>query len=100
MSANAALAEQVLESPRLKTSAYAPIQQDPDKLSGMATLGAKRVPAAFLIDYLAGGQTVKEFVDDYDAVTEAEALAVLAVVKQAIEDGLLTGVKLRDEDTF
>ncbi len=100
MSVNVVLAEPVLERPRLIPLANKPIQQDPDKLSGMATIGAKRVPAAFLIDYLAGGQTVQEFADDYDAVTEAEALAVLAVVKQAINDGLLTGMQVRDEDSF
>lgn len=100
MSVNAVLVEQVLERPQLIPLASKPIQQDPDKLSGMATIGAKRVPAAFLVDYLAGGQTVQEFVDDYDAVTEAEALAVLAIVKQAINDGVLTGMQVRDEDTF
>ena len=97
--ANTAVAEQLCERQQSVTL-ISPIQQAPDKLRGMATIGAKRVPAAFLIDYLAGGQTVQEFVDDYDAVTEAEALAVLAIVKQAINDGALTGMQVRDEDTF
>ena len=75
----------------------APIQQDPEKLSGHPTIGAKRVPADILINYLAGGQTIHDFLSDYDAVTENEVLAVLGVIKQAILDGELTGIRLRDE---
>jgi uncharacterized protein (DUF433 family) len=78
----------------------APIQQDPEKLSGHPTIGAKRVPVDILINYLAGGQTIHDFLSDYDAVTESEVLAVLGVIKQAILDGELTGVQLRDEDPF
>jgi uncharacterized protein (DUF433 family) len=71
-----------------------PIQQDPEKLSGHPTIGAKRVPADFLINYLADGQTIHDFLNDYDAVTESEVLAVLGVIKQAILSGELTGVQL------
>jgi uncharacterized protein (DUF433 family) len=74
----------------------APIQQNPEKLSGHPTIGAKRVPADVLINYLAGGQTIHDFLSDYDAVTENEVLALLGVIKQAILDGDLTGTPLRD----
>ena len=77
-----------------------PIQQDPEKLGGHPTIGAARMQADVLINYLAGGYTVDEFLADYDGVTKQEALAVLGVVKQAILDGMLTGVPLRDEDSF
>jgi uncharacterized protein (DUF433 family) len=53
-----------------------------------------------LINYLASGKTIHDFLSDYDAVTENEVLAVLGVIKQAILDGELTGVRLRDEDPF
>ncbi len=76
----------------------APIQQNPEKLSGHPTIGAKRAPADVLINYLASGQTIDEFLSDYDAVTRDEVLAVLGVIKQAILDGELTGVRLRDEE--
>jgi hypothetical protein len=56
------------------------------------------VPADILINYLAGGQTIHDFLNDYDAVTENEVLAVLGVIKQAILDGELTGLRLRDEE--
>src|SRR5688572_20655222 len=90
MSANSDLSGHPIE--RQNTAAMmslpdAPIQQDPEKLSGHPTIGAKRVPADILINYLAGGQTIHDFLRDYDAVTETEALAVLGVIKQAILDG-------------
>lgn len=77
-----------------------PIQQDPDKLGGHPTIGAARVQADVLINYLASGSTIDEFLADYDAVSKDDVLAVLAVVKQAMLDGMLTGVRLRDENTF
>ena len=78
----------------------APIQQDPEKLGGHPTIGAKRVQADVLINYLAAGRTIQDFLDDYDAVTQDEVLAVLSVIKQAILDGTLTNVQVRDEDSF
>jgi uncharacterized protein (DUF433 family) len=84
----------------LAPGADAPIQQDPEKLGGHPTIGAKRVQADVLINYLARGRTIYDFLNDYDAVTEEEALAVLSVIRQAILDGTLTGVCLRDEDSF
>jgi uncharacterized protein (DUF433 family) len=78
----------------------APIQQDPEKLGGHPTIGAKRVQADVLINYLAAGRTIRDFLDDYDAVSQEEVLAVLRVIKQAILDGTLTNVQVRDEDSF
>jgi uncharacterized protein (DUF433 family) len=78
----------------------APIQQDPEKLNGHPTIGAKRVQADVLINYLAAGRTIQAFLDDYDAVAKDEVLAVLEVVKQAILDGKLTNIQVRDEDSF
>ncbi len=77
-----------------------PIQQNPKKLGGHPTIGAKRMQADVLINYLASGYTIDEFLADYDGVTKAEVRALLGVVKQAILDGMLTGVPLRDEDPF
>lgn len=103
MNVNSDLSGHSFEQPTptaLLALADAPIQQDSEKLSGHPTIGAKRVPADVLINYLASGQTIHDFLSDYDAVTESEVLAVLGVIKQAILDGELTGVRLRDEDPF
>lgn len=87
-------------SPGSGADADAPIQQDASKLSGHPTIGAKRVQADVLINYLANGATIHDFLSDYDAVTEDEVLAVLSVIRQAILDGSLTGVQVRDENSF
>ena len=78
----------------------APIQQDVEKLGGHPTIGTKRVQADVLINYLAAGRTVRDFLEDYDAVTQDEVLAVLSVIKQAILEGTLTNVQVQDEDSF
>ena len=75
-----------------------PIQQDIEKLGGQPTIGRKRVQVATLIDYLSDGLSLADFYRDFPSVTEAEAQAVLAVIKKAVTDGMLTGVELTDED--
>jgi uncharacterized protein (DUF433 family) len=74
----------------------APIQQDPEKLSGHPTIGTKRVQADVLINYLAAGRTIQDFLADYDAVTQDEVSAVLRVIKQAILAGSLTNLRVGD----
>lgn len=77
-----------------------PIQQDDEKLGGQPTIGGKRVQVATLIDYLSDGLSLADFYRDFPAVTEEEVQAVLAVIKKAVANGMLTGVELTDEDTF
>src|SRR5438876_749332 len=84
----------------LEPMVEAPIQQDPEKLGGHPTIGSNRVQADVLINYLANGATIHDFLADYDAVTEEEVRAVLSVIRQAILDEMLTGVRARDENTF
>jgi uncharacterized protein (DUF433 family) len=75
-----------------------PIQQDIEKLGGQPTIGNKRVQVATLLDYLSDGLSLADFYRDFPSVTQAEAQAVLAVIKKAVTDGTLTGVELTDED--
>ena len=88
------------EQELLRASFDAPIQQNPNKLSGQPTIGAKRIQAERLIEYFAGGGTLQEFLEDYEGVAKEEALAVLGLIRQAIQDGLLTNLKLRRENSF
>ncbi len=80
--------------------APAPIQQNPDKLSGAPTIGKHRVHARTLIDYFAEGLSLNDFLEDFEGTPKEEALAVLSVVKQAIEDGMLTGINVREENAY
>ncbi|MGH8595284.1 MAG: DUF433 domain-containing protein [Blastocatellia bacterium] len=80
--------------------ADAPIQQSPDKLGGAPTIGDYRLHAETLIDYFAEGLTLDDFLEDFEGTPKSEALAVLSVVRQAIRDGLLTGIHVREENSY
>lgn len=78
----------------------APIQQDPEKMGGTPTIGRYRLPVETLIDYLADNSNLDEFMDAFDGTDRDTVLAVLGVVRQAAADGLLTGIKLREEHDY
>ena len=80
------------------TTITIPIQQNDEKLGGQPTIGNKRVQVATLIDYLSDGLSLADFYRDFPSVSEAEAQAVLAVIKKAVTDGTLTGIELTNED--
>ena len=75
-----------------------PIQQDTEKLGGQPTIGSKRVQVATLIDYLSDGLSLADFHRDFPSVTIEESQAVLAVIKKAVNAGLLTKIGISDED--
>jgi uncharacterized protein (DUF433 family) len=80
--------------------ALAPIQQNPDKLSGAPTIGDYRVHAETLIDYFAEGMTLDDFLEDFEGTPKEDVLAVLSVIRQAIRDGMLTGITVREETAY
>jgi uncharacterized protein (DUF433 family) len=53
-----------------------------------------------LIDYFAQGLTLDDFMEDFEGTPRAEVLAALSVVRQAIRDGLLTGMAVRPETAY
>ena len=61
------------------------VQANPEVMSGTPVFSGTRVPFQALLDYLAAGQSLSEFLDDFPTVSEAQALAAL---KQA-NDNLL-----------
>ncbi len=77
-----------------------PIQQNPRKLGGSPTIGKYRVHAETLIDYFATGLKLDDFMEDFEGTPKEEVLAVLSVVRQAIRDGLLTGMTVRPETAY
>lgn len=54
-----------------------PIVKDPDILGGTAVFQGTRVPFQALLDYLEGGQTLDEFLDDFPTVTRGSAIHAL-----------------------
>ena len=53
------------------------IVKDPDILSGMPVFRGTRVPIKNLLDYLATGETIDTFLDDFPTVTREQVLQFL-----------------------
>ena len=53
------------------------IVKDPDILGGAPVFLGTRVTFQALLDYLEGGQTLDEFLDDFPTVTKDAAVAAL-----------------------
>jgi uncharacterized protein (DUF433 family) len=53
------------------------IVKDRDVLGGVAVFRGTRVPFQTLIDYLEGGQSLDEFLDDFPTVSREAAVAAV-----------------------
>ena len=54
------------------------VHSDPEILGGMPVFIGTRVPLRNLIDYLEGGHSLDEFLDDFPTVTREQARELLA----------------------
>lgn len=57
---------------------------DPEILSGTVVFKGTRVPLQNLIDYLEGGYTLDEFVDDFPSVTKEQAIRGLEEARELL----------------
>jgi uncharacterized protein (DUF433 family) len=53
------------------------VHSDPEIVSGTPVFVGTRVPAQALLDYLEGGETLEEFLDDFPSVSREQAVAFL-----------------------
>jgi uncharacterized protein (DUF433 family) len=53
------------------------VHRDPDILGGTPVFVGTRVPVKALLDYIEGGHTLDDFLDDFPTVTRAQAMTVL-----------------------
>jgi uncharacterized protein (DUF433 family) len=67
------------------------IHSDPDILGGTPVFVGTRVPAQSLIDYLAAGDTLDQFLDAFPSVSREQAIAAL----EWVGDALLTSARPR-----
>ncbi len=56
---------------------YGAITIDPETMGGTPVFTGTRVPIQTLFDYIAGGDALASFLDDYPTVSKEVALAVL-----------------------
>jgi uncharacterized protein (DUF433 family) len=57
------------------------IHSDPNILGGTPVFVGTRVPLQALIDYIEGGHSLNEFLDDFPSVTREIAIAALEQAK-------------------
>ena len=62
------------------------ISRSPDIMSGTPVFAGTRVPVQTIIDYLAGGHSLDEFLDDFPTVRREQALELLQRVKELLAD--------------
>ena len=60
------------------------IIQDPDIHSGEPVFRGTRVPFQTLLDYLEGGETLDEFLEQYPGVSREQAVAALEEARALI----------------
>jgi uncharacterized protein (DUF433 family) len=60
------------------------IVKDPEILGGTPVFRGTRVPFQALLDYLEGGQTLDEFLDDFPTVTRDAAISSLELAKSVL----------------
>ena len=62
-----------------------PVVSDPDVLSGATVFRGTRVPVAALLDNLAAGLTLAEFLDNYPTVTRDQTVQILEFFKNTLK---------------
>ena len=60
------------------------IVKDPEILNGMPVFRGTRVPFKTLLDYVEGGHTLDNFLDEFPSVTRDEAIAALEHAKELV----------------
>lgn len=83
-----ALAEEVKQRVRERIAVeraaiLAVVHSDPDVLGGTPVFVGTRVPFQTLIDHLAAGQPLSEFLEDFPTVTQEQAVAALQRATEA-----------------
>lgn len=63
------------------------VQVDPEILGGTPVFRGTRVPVKNLLDYLAAGETLDQFLDDFPTVRREQAIAALELARDLLTAG-------------
>ena len=63
------------------------LTSDPDVLGGTRVFSETRVPVRNLLDYLASGETLDDFLEDFPSVAREQALSALEMAREALTAG-------------
>jgi uncharacterized protein (DUF433 family) len=61
------------------------VHSDPDILGGTPVFVSTRVPVRTLLDYLAAGDTLEEFLDHFPTVSREQAVAALSQANELLD---------------
>ena len=61
------------------------INVDPEILGGTPVFNGTRVPIRNLFDYLETGETIDQFLEDFEGVKRAQVLKILALSEKLIQ---------------
>ena len=62
------------------------VHSDPEILGGTPVFVGTRVPLQNLFDYLAGGESLDEFLRQFPSVTRDQAQATLELAREVLEE--------------
>lgn len=65
-----------------KTMKISIVEVDPEKMGGTPVFRGTRVPVQTLIDYIEGGETVDEFMEDFPTVSRKQVVEYLETAKE------------------
>jgi uncharacterized protein (DUF433 family) len=63
-------------------SQAAVVHSDPEIMGGAPVFAGTRVPVQVLIDYLEGGDSIQEFLDDFPSVSREQAVSAIRLAGQ------------------
>lgn len=60
------------------------IHSDPEIMSGEPVFVGTRVPVRNLFDFLQGGESLEDFLEEFPSVTREQAIAALQMARKAV----------------
>lgn len=63
---------------------YGAVSIDPETMGGTPVFNGTRIPIQTLFDYIEGGETLEEFLDDFPGVSREQAMEVLEMAKKSL----------------
>ena len=64
--------------------APAVVHSDPEILGGVPVFRGTRVPVQAMFDYLEGGETLDQFLDQFPSVSKQQAVAALDLARESV----------------
>ena len=68
----------------MEADSHAVVHSDPDISGDTPVFRGTRVPVQSLFDYLEGGETLDQFLDQFPSVSKEQALAALGLARDVI----------------